>query len=50
VGSHVLAALNLDARRANVRFSFDKSSSKDEVDFVLNKLKQMYALEIVANA
>ena len=50
LGSHVLAALNLDARRANVRFSFDKSSSKDEVDFVLDKLKQMYALEIVANA
>jgi cysteine desulfurase len=49
VGSHVLAALNLDARRANVRFSFDKNSSKDEVDFVLDKLKQMYALEIVAN-
>ncbi|MDX5319848.1 MAG: aminotransferase class V-fold PLP-dependent enzyme, partial [Bacteroidota bacterium] len=42
VGSHVLGALGVDASRANVRFSFGKFNSKEEIDFVIEKLKEMH--------
>lgn len=40
VGSHVLSALNKPADRAAVRFSFSKYNNKEEIDFVMEKLKE----------
>lgn len=41
VGSHVLTALGVDPNRAAVRFSFSKYNTKEEVDFAVEKLKEM---------
>ncbi len=41
IGSHVLAAIGASADRPSVRFSFSKYSTRDEVDFVVNKLKEV---------
>jgi len=38
VGSHVLAALNADPKRGAVRFSFSKYNTRDEVDYVVQKV------------
>ena len=37
--SHVLDAINFDENRVAVRFSFSTSNTKEEVDFVIGKLK-----------
>lgn len=42
VGSHVLAALKSDPTRANVRFSFGRQNTKEEIDYVIGKLKEMF--------
>ncbi|MHB1279559.1 MAG: cysteine desulfurase family protein [Bacteroidia bacterium] len=42
VGSHVLTALGVDKDRANVRFSFGKYNTIEEIDFVIEKLKEMH--------
>ncbi|MBI1221406.1 MAG: aminotransferase class V-fold PLP-dependent enzyme [Bacteroidetes bacterium] len=42
VGSHVLGALGVDSKRANVRFSFGKFNTKEEIDYVISKLKEMH--------
>lgn len=44
VGSHVLRALNADPTRANVRFSFGKQNTKDEVDYAVAKIKEMMGI------
>lgn len=41
VGSHVLNTLKVDPSRANVRFSFGKQNTKEEVDYVVGKVKEM---------
>ncbi len=41
VGSHVLGALGVNPARANVRFSFGKQNTKEEVDYVVEKVKEM---------
>ena len=43
-GSHVLKALKIDASRPSIRFSFSKFNTKEEVDFTISKLKEMYSL------
>lgn len=40
-GSHVIAAVNNDPNRVTVRFSFSKHNTKEEIDFVVAKLKEM---------
>ncbi|AEW00700.1 cysteine desulfurase [Niastella koreensis] len=40
-GSHVIAAINNDPNRVTVRFSFSKYNTKEEIDFVVAKLKEM---------
>ncbi len=40
-GSHVLRGIGTDQTRASVRFSFSKYSTKEEVDFTIDKLKNM---------
>ena len=38
-GSHVLEAIGADPERKSIRFSFSHYNTKDEVDFVIEKLK-----------
>ncbi len=45
-GSHVLKALNVDEARPSVRFSFSKFNRKEEVDFALEKLRELYAVKV----
>jgi cysteine desulfurase len=37
-GSHVLSALSIDPNRHNVRFSFSKYTTKEEIDYTIEKL------------
>jgi len=39
IGSHVLTGINADANRPSIRFSFSKYNTKEELDFVVSKLK-----------
>ncbi|NQD71167.1 cysteine desulfurase [Sphingobacterium shayense] len=41
IGSHVLQAINPNTKRPSVRFSFSKLNTKEEVDFVVNKLSEI---------
>jgi cysteine desulfurase len=42
VGSHVLKALNPSDNRASVRFSFSKYNTIEEIDYVIEKLLELY--------
>lgn len=42
-GSHVLRGIGADQTRASIRFSFCKYSTKEEIDYTLEKLKSMLA-------
>ncbi len=44
-GSHVLNAIGADASRPAVRFSFSRYNTIEEVDYVMEKLKEMYAVK-----
>lgn len=41
IGSHVLQGLKADPNRPSVRFSFSKQNTKEEIDFVVAKLKEI---------
>ncbi|TXK21238.1 cysteine desulfurase [Pontibacter qinzhouensis] len=41
-GSHVLEALGIDPNRGNIRFSFSKYNTPEEIDYVAEKLAQLY--------
>ncbi len=41
IGSHVLRAIDTDAQRPCVRFSFCKNNTKEEINFVVGKLKEL---------
>ncbi len=43
IGSHVLGGIGADPNRPAVRFSFSKYSTKEEIDFVVEKLKSLYS-------
>jgi cysteine desulfurase len=47
-GSHVLRGLGIDMDRPSVRFSFSKYNTKEEVDIVVKKLKEMFAVNVKA--
>ena len=47
-GSHVLEAMGVDPMRGNIRFSFSKFKTKEEVDSVVAKLKELYPAKIMA--
>ena len=40
-GSHVISAINNNPNQITVRFSFSKYNTKDEVEVVVGKLKEM---------
>ncbi len=41
LGSHVLASINPDSKRGSIRFSFSKYNTPEEIDFVVDKLKEL---------
>lgn len=41
IGSHVLTGINADPNRPSVRFSFSKYNTKEEIDFVVEKVKHI---------
>ena len=43
-GSHVLGALGVDENRHNIRFSFSKYTTKEEIDYAIEKLKELMPL------
>jgi cysteine desulfurase len=44
-GSHVLRGIGIDMTRPSVRFSFCKYNTKAEIDFVVNKLTELFAVK-----
>lgn len=48
VGSHVMSAINADTTRKTIRFSFSHYNKKEEIDFVIEKLKTMIPRNVVA--
>lgn len=40
-GSHVIRAINNNPNQVTVRFSFSKHNTKEEIDFVVDKLKEL---------
>jgi len=47
-GSHVLRGIGVDMNRPSVRFSFSKYNTKEEIDIVVKKLKEMFAINVKA--
>ncbi|MDZ4665973.1 MAG: cysteine desulfurase family protein [Bacteroidota bacterium] len=47
-GSHVLRGIGADMDRPSVRFSFCKHNTKEEIDFVVKKLAELFAIEQTA--
>ena len=45
-GSHVLNALYNNADRPSIRFSFSKYTTKEEIDVVVEKLKELYSEKV----
>ncbi|NVJ86603.1 MAG: cysteine desulfurase [Algoriphagus sp.] len=45
VGSHVLRALDHNPERDSVRFSFSRFNTLEEVDYTVEKLKELYTVE-----
>jgi cysteine desulfurase len=49
-GSHVLRGIGSDVTRPSVRFSFCKYNTKEEVDYTVSKLKELFSVkEMVSN-
>ena len=42
IGSHVLRAMKVEPQRANVRFSFSRFNSIDEVDYTVERLQELF--------
>jgi cysteine desulfurase len=42
IGSHVLTAIGADPERPSIRFSFSKFNTKEEIDFVILKVKEVF--------
>ncbi|MCH6200210.1 cysteine desulfurase [Aquiflexum sp. LQ15W] len=46
VGSHVLRTINHDPERESVRFSFSRFTTKEEIDYTVEKLKELYGVTV----
>jgi cysteine desulfurase len=44
IGSHVLTGIGASSTRPSVRFSFSKYNTKEEVDYVVDKVKDLFAV------
>lgn len=49
-GSHVLRGIQADITRPSVRFSFCKNNTKEEVDYTVSKLKELFAVKVPVNS
>ncbi len=47
-GSHVLKGVGADMTRPSVRFSFSKYNTREEIDFVVTKLTELFKVKINA--
>lgn len=45
-GSHVLKALGHNAEREAIRFSFSRLNSQEEIDYTVDKLKELYGVTV----
>ncbi len=45
VGSHVLYGIGADVTRPSVRFSFSKYNTKEEIDYTVSKLKELFVVD-----
>jgi cysteine desulfurase len=43
LGSHVLAGINAPSDKPNARFSFSRYTTKEEINFTIGVLKEIYA-------
>ncbi|MBC7566264.1 MAG: cysteine desulfurase [Pedobacter sp.] len=48
IGSHVLTGIGADPNRPSIRFSFSKYNTKEEIDFVVEKVKQIVEQNVTA--
>ncbi len=48
-GSHVLRGICADVTRPSVRFSFSKYSSKEEIDYTVSKLKELFGVKVAVS-
>ena len=46
-GSHVLEGINADPNRPNVRFSFSRYTTKEEIDFALKMIQEAFEVTLV---
>ena len=46
VGSHVLNGIKADPERAAIRFSFSRFNTKAEIDYTVEKLKELYLVKV----
>lgn len=46
-GSHVLTGINADLSRPNVRFSFSRYTTKEEIDYAVEKLSEIYEKTLI---
>nr|WP_299205721.1 cysteine desulfurase family protein [uncultured Brumimicrobium sp.] len=46
-GSHVLEGIHADTSRPNVRFSFSRYNTKEDIDFAIGVLKEAFEKELV---
>lgn len=46
VGSHVLRGIKADMTRPSVRFSFSRFNTREEVDYVMEKLKEFFLVKV----
>jgi cysteine desulfurase len=45
-GSHVLRSIGCDMSRPSVRFSFSKYTTKEEIDYAVSKLKELFPVMV----
>jgi cysteine desulfurase len=43
IGSHVLRAVSSDLERPSIRFSFSKFNTKEEIDYLIDQLKNLFS-------
>ena len=48
IGSHVLRGINADMSRPSIRFSFCRFNSKTEIDYTLEKLKELFIVTSIS--
>jgi cysteine desulfurase len=46
IGSHVLTGIAADPNRPSIRFSFSKYNTREELDFVVDKVKQIVSQQV----